>query len=159
MFLHSLLFSISFFLAPSFLLSSFTTSRNFLFGFPLFLFLGNSISITVLPTYFWPLLMTCPYHLSLPSLIFIPNRFILAVPMMYSFLILSFFCHSNSKSQHFYPCNFHLFCFVFFACFFVTSQVHRPLVSLSKSISIVHRPLVVRPLLVSPPNCALFLLL
>ena len=34
--------------------------------------------------------MTCPYHLSLPSLIFIPNCSTLAVPLMHSFLILSF---------------------------------------------------------------------
>ena len=33
--------------------------------------------------------MTCPYHLSLPSLIFIPNRSTLTVLLMYSFLILS----------------------------------------------------------------------
>ena len=34
--------------------------------------------------------MTCPYHLSLPFLIFIPNCSILTVPLMCSFLILSF---------------------------------------------------------------------
>ena len=34
--------------------------------------------------------MTCPYHLSLPYLIFIPNCSTLTVPLMYSFLILSF---------------------------------------------------------------------
>ena len=34
--------------------------------------------------------MTSPYHLSLPSPIFIPNRSTLTVPLMYSFLILSF---------------------------------------------------------------------
>ena len=37
------------------------------FGLPLFLFPGNSISIIFLPTYSWSLLITCPYHLSLPS--------------------------------------------------------------------------------------------
>ena len=31
--------------------------------------------------------MTCPYQLSLPFLIFIPNRSTLTVPLMYSFLI------------------------------------------------------------------------
>ena len=68
----------------------FTTSRNLLFGLPLFLFPGNSISISFLPTYSWSLLMTCPYHLNLPSLIFISNRSILTVLLMYSFLILYF---------------------------------------------------------------------
>ena len=64
--------------------------QNLLFGFPLLLFPGNSISIILLPTYSWSLLMTCPYHLSLPSLIFIPNRSTLTVPLICSFLILSF---------------------------------------------------------------------
>ena len=121
MFLHNLLFSISFFLVPSFLISSFTTSRNFLFGFPLFLFPGNSISITVLPTYSWPLLMTCPYHLSLPSLIFIPNRFILTVPMMYSFLILSFFVTPTANLNIFIPATS-----ISSAYFFVTAIISSP---------------------------------
>ena len=73
---------------PPYLLSP--TSKNILFGLPLFLFPGNSISIIFLPTYSWSLLMTCPYHLSLPSLIFIPNRSTLTVLPIYSFLILSF---------------------------------------------------------------------
>ena len=64
--------------------------KNFLFGLPLFLFPGNSISIIFLPTNSLSLLVTCPYHLSLPSLIFIPNRSTLTVLLMYSFLILSF---------------------------------------------------------------------
>ena len=64
--------SVSF--APTSRISSFTTSKNLLFGLPLLLFPSNSISIIFLPTYSWSLLMTYPYHLSLPSLIFIPNR-------------------------------------------------------------------------------------
>ena len=67
-----------------------SASKNLLFGLPLLLFPGNSISIIFLPTYSWSLLMTCPYHLSLPSLIFIPNCSTLTVLLMYSFLILSF---------------------------------------------------------------------
>ena len=91
-FLHSVLFSMSFSLGPTSPISSFITSKNLLFGLPLFLFPGNSISITLLPIYSWSLLMTCRYRLSLPSLIFIPNRSTLTVPLMYSFLIiLSFF--------------------------------------------------------------------
>ena len=80
--------SISF--APTTLTSYFTTSKNLLFGLPLLLFSGNSISIIFLPTYSWSLLMTCPYHLSLPSLIFISNRSTLTVLLMCLFLILSF---------------------------------------------------------------------
>ena len=72
-------------------ISSFTTSKNLLFGLPLLLFLAHSISIIFLPTYSWSLLMTCPYHLSLSSLIFIPNRSTLTVLLMCSFLILSLF--------------------------------------------------------------------
>ena len=82
MFLHSILFSMSFSLTPTSPISAFTTSRNLLFSLPPFLFPSNSISITFLPTYFWSLHMTCPYHLSLPSLIFIPNCSILTVLQM-----------------------------------------------------------------------------
>ena len=70
--------------------SSFTASKNLLFGLPLLLFPGNSISIIFLPTYSWSLLMTCPYQLSLLSLIFISNCSTLTVLLMCSFLILSF---------------------------------------------------------------------
>ena len=111
--LHNVLSPMSFSLAPTSPISSFTTSRNIFFGLPLFLFLGNSIFIIRLPTYSWSLLMTCPYHLTLPSLIFIPNCSTLTVPLMYSLLILSFSRHSNSKPQHFHLCNFHLF-YLFF---------------------------------------------
>ena len=75
---------------PTSPISSFITSKNLLFGLPLLFFPGNSISIIFLPTYSWSLHMTCPYHLSLPSLIFIPNRSTLTVLLMCSFLILSF---------------------------------------------------------------------
>ena len=81
----------------------FITSRNLLFGLLLFLFPGNSISITLLPTYFWSLLMTCLYHLSLP-LIFISTRSTLTVTLMYSFLILSFLVTPIANL-----CDFHLF--------------------------------------------------
>ena len=64
--------------------------KSSLFSLSLLLFPGNSISIIFLPTYSWSLLMTCPYHLNLSSLIFIPNRSTLTVLLMYSFLILSF---------------------------------------------------------------------
>ena len=82
----------SFSLAPTSPIYFFTTSRNLLFGLPLFLFFTNTISITLLPTYSRSLLMTCPYHLSLPFFIFIPNRSTLTVPLMYSFVLLLTMC-------------------------------------------------------------------
>ena len=62
--------------------------------------------------------MTCPYHFSLPSLIFIPNRSTLTVPLMYMylFLILSFLVTPIANL-----CNFHLF-----YLFFVTATVSSP---------------------------------
>ena len=48
---QTFLFSISVSLASTFPISSFTKSRNLLFGLPLFLFSGNSISIIFLPLY------------------------------------------------------------------------------------------------------------
>ena len=113
MFLQSVMFSMSFSLAITSPISSFTTSRNLLFGLPLFLFSGNSISITLFPKYSWSLLMTCPYHFSLPSLSFIPNCSTLTLPLMYSFLILAFLItpiaiSANSVSS---------------VCFFMTATV------------------------------------
>ena len=102
-------------------ISSFTTSKNLLFGLPLFLFPSTSISIIFLPTYSWSLLMTCPYHLSLPSLIFIPNRPTLTMLLMYSFLILSFLVTPIA--------NFNIFISstsISFTCFFVTATVSSP---------------------------------
>ena len=90
MLFHSALFLTSIFFASTSFLSSFTTSRNLFFGLPSCLFSGNSIAITLLPSHSCYLLMKCPYHFSLPSLIFIFNRFTLIIPLMYSFLILSF---------------------------------------------------------------------
>ena len=128
MFFHSVLFSMSFSLTP-------TSFISFLLHLEIFslasLFPSNSISIILLPTYSWSLFMICPYHLSLPSLIFICNLSILTIPLMYSLLIFS--CHSHSKPQHF---------------------PSLPLVSLLSSPSQIHTPL-----LVSPQNCTLFLLL
>ena len=71
-------------------LSSFTTSINLLLDLPRFLFHGNSILSILLPIYPSSFLRTCPYHLSLASRVFSPNRPTCAVPLMYSFLILPF---------------------------------------------------------------------
>ena len=104
MFLYSVLFSMFFSLAPTLSISFFTTSRNFLFGLPLFLFPDNSISITLLLTYAWSLILTYPQHLSLPSLIFSPNRSTLIIPLllMYLFLIFIFSRYSHSKLNIFF---------------------------------------------------------
>ena len=107
-------------LAPTFPISSFMTSKNLLFGL-LFLFLGSSISITLLPMYSWPLLMTCPYHFSLPSLIFIPNHSTLTVPLMYLFLILYFFVTPIENLNIFISATF-----IYSTCFFVTATISIP---------------------------------
>ena len=120
MFLQTVLFSTSVFLAPTSPISSFTTSRNLLFDLPLFLFSGNCISIIFLPIYSWFLLMTCPYHLSLPSLVFMPNRSTLTV-FVYNIV---FSRHFHSKPQHFHLCNFHLFHLFFCDCHRLESMLH-----------------------------------
>ena len=120
MLLHSVLFPMFFSLAPTYPLSSFTTSKNFLFGLPLFLFPGSSISITLLSTYSWSLLMTCPYQLTLPPLIFIFNRPTLTVTLMYSFLILSFFANPIANLNIFISVTPSLI------CFFETATVSSP---------------------------------
>ena len=65
--------------------------------------------------------MTCPYHLSLPSLIFIPNRSTLTVFLMCSFLILSFLVTPIANLNIFISANF-----ISFTCFFVTATVSSP---------------------------------
>ena len=62
--------------------------------------------------------MTCPYHLSLPSLIFIPNRSTLTVPLMYSFLILSFLVTSIANLNIFISVTS-----ISSTCFFLTATV------------------------------------
>ena len=135
--LQTFLSSTSVSFAPTSPMSSFTTSTNLLFGLPLLLFPGNSISIIFLTTYSLSLLMTCPYHLSLPSLIFNPNRSILTVLLMYSFLILSFLVNPIANLSIFISATFISSTFFFVIA---PSQVHTPL-------------------LVLPMNCTLFLLL
>ena len=65
--------------------------------------------------------MTCPYHLSLPFHIFIPNRFILTVFLMFSFLILSFLVSPIANLNIFISATS-----IFFTCFFVTATVSNP---------------------------------
>ena len=119
--LHIFLSSISVSFAPTSSIYFFTTSKNLLFVLPLFLFPGNSISIIFLPTYSWSLLMTCPYYLSLPSLIFIPNRSTLTVLLMCSFLILSFLVTPIANLSIFISATS-----ISSTCFFVTATVSTP---------------------------------
>ena len=65
--------------------------------------------------------MTCPYHLSLPSLIFIPNLSALTVPLMYSFLILSFLVTPIANLNIFISATS-----ISSTCFFVTATVSNP---------------------------------
>ena len=101
---------------PTYSISSFTTSKNLLFGLPLFHYLGNSIFIIFLPTYSWSLFMTYPYHLSLPSLISIPNRSTLTELLMFSFLILFLLVTFIAN----------LSILISSTCFFITATVSSP---------------------------------
>ena len=65
--------------------------------------------------------MTCPYYISLPSLIFIPNRSILAVILMHSFLILSFLFTPITNLNIFISATS-----IYSTCFFVTAIVSSP---------------------------------
>ena len=65
--------------------------------------------------------MTCPYHFSLPSLIFISNYCTLIVPPMYSFLILSFLVTLIANLNIFISVTF-----ISYTCFFVTATVSIP---------------------------------
>uniref|UniRef100_A0A3P8WWC6 Protease associated domain containing 1 n=1 Tax=Cynoglossus semilaevis TaxID=244447 RepID=A0A3P8WWC6_CYNSE len=86
---HLSLFSAFSTLTPTICMSSLTTSIYLLFGLPLFLLPGSSISNILLPMYPLSLLCTCPNHLNLASLAFSPNLPVCVVPLMTSFLILS----------------------------------------------------------------------
>ena len=64
-------------------------SNHLRFGLPLLLFPGTSIHITLLPTYSYSLLKTCPYHFNLLSCTFLDISPTFVVPLIMSFLILS----------------------------------------------------------------------
>ena len=65
--------------------------------------------------------MTCPYHLSLPSLIFIPNRSTLTLLLIYSFLILYFLVTPIANLNIFISATS-----IFSICFFVIATVLSP---------------------------------
>ena len=120
-FLQTVLFLTSVSFSPTFPISSFTTSKNLVFGLPLFLFPGKPISIIFLPAYSWSLLMTFPYQLSLLSLIFILNHSTLTVPLINSFLILSFLVTPVANLNIFISITS-----ISSICFFVTVTVSSP---------------------------------
>ena len=62
--------------------------------------------------------MTCPYHLSLSLLIFISNRSTLTVPLIYSFLILSFLVTPIANLNIFISATY-----ISSTCFFVIATV------------------------------------
>ena len=101
-------------------MSSFTTSINILFGLPRFLFPGNSILSILLPIYPSSFLSTCPYHLSLASRVFSPNRPTCAVPLMYSLLILSILV----TPKHLQLCHLHLRLLPFSQCHHIQPVQH-----------------------------------
>ena len=81
---------------------SLAASINLLLGLPHFLFPGNSILSIRLPIYRHThhlFLRIYPYHLSLASRVFSPNFPTCAVPLMYSFLILSIIVTPNENLQ------------------------------------------------------------
>ena len=100
-------------------MSSFTTSINLLFGLPRFLFPGNSILSILLPIYPSSFLRRCPYHLSLASRVFSPNFPTCAVPLMYSFLILSILATPNENRNIFNSA-------ISVSCLFVSATVSSP---------------------------------
>ena len=102
-------------------MSSFTTSINLLFGLPGFLFPGNSILGILLPIYPSPFLRRCPYHLSLASRVFSPNFPTCAVPLMYSFLILSILVTPNENRNIFNSATS-----ISASCLFVSATVSNP---------------------------------
>ena len=65
--------------------------------------------------------MTCPYHLSLSFLIFIPNRFTLRILLIYSFLILYFLITPIANLNIFISATS-----ISSTCFFVTATVSIP---------------------------------
>ena len=102
-------------------MSSFTTSINLLFGLPRFLFPGNSILSILLPIYPSSFLRRCPYHLSLASRVFSLNFPTCAVPLMYSFLILSILVTPNENRNIFNSATS-----ISASCLFVSATVSNP---------------------------------
>ena len=67
-------------------------------------------------------LRTCPYHLSLASCVFSPNRPTCAVPLMYSFLILSILVTQVNENRNIFNCATSISA----SCLFVSATVSNP---------------------------------
>ena len=122
-------------------MSSFTTSINLLFGLPRFVFHGNSILSILLPIYPSSFLRACPYHLR-QSRLFSPNRPTCAVPLMYSFLILSILVTPNGNRNIFKSATS-----ISASCLFVSATVSNPynIVWTFRYISDVERLVAIAP--------------
>ena len=87
--------------------------------------LFSSFPVTPFPSSFFLHTFGSPHDMSiphsLPSLIFIPNHFTLTVPLMYSFLILSFLVIPIANLNIFISATS-----ISFTCFFVTATVSSP---------------------------------
>ena len=103
-------------------MSSFTTSINLIFCLPRFIFPGSSILSILLPISS-SFLRTYPYHLSLTLAcrVFSPNRPACAVPLMYSFLILSILVTPNENRNIFNSATA-----ISASCIFVSATVSNP---------------------------------
>ena len=119
--LQLLLSSVSSSVTPTSAMSSFTTPINLLFGLPRFVFPGNSILSIILPIYPSSFLSTCPHHLSPASRVFSPARPTCAVPLMYSFLILSILVIPNESRNVFNSATS-----ISASCLFVSDTVSNP---------------------------------
>ena len=86
-----------------------------------FLFPGNSILSILLPIYPSSFLRRCPYHLSLASRVFSPNFPTCAVPLIYSFLILSILVTPNENRNIFNSATS-----ISASCLFVSATVSNP---------------------------------
>uniref|UniRef100_A0A8C4Q084 Uncharacterized protein n=1 Tax=Eptatretus burgeri TaxID=7764 RepID=A0A8C4Q084_EPTBU len=82
-------------------MSALTASINLIFGLPLLLQPGGSILSILVPIYSASLLCTRPNHLNLASLTLSPSRPTCAVPLIYSFLILSILVTPNENRSIF----------------------------------------------------------
>ena len=102
-------------------MSSFTISINLIFGLPRFLFPGNSIISILLSIHPSSFLRTCPYHLSLASRVFSPNRPTCALPLMYSFMIVSILVTLNENRNIFNSATS-----ISASCLFVSATVFNP---------------------------------
>lgn len=126
-------------------MSPFTASINLLFGLPLFLLPGRSLSSILLPTYSLSLLK-CPNHLSLASLALSHN--LVYVCCSYDVIIPNFIHprHSKRKSQRLQFHSFQL-------CIFVFSKKVSGTVNIPYSLAGLATVLLIFPFFLQKPCC------